>query len=912
MTVSVDDALIVRHDLELTVNEARYENVKNDDAGKTAPSLFRYSCTIRLASAIEPSLWVGTDMLVVISCRHEDGWCIMIGDSVLLYTPAPAVSRSTWRRRRWRRMNAEGVRKSSILQSSPQLFLQPWASTLIFQECRRLALLKVHPKTSAHAGKNISNNMRKPQSSPSSSVSPADYAALKNALARDPSDLLAELRSDWDLPEGKPIRVVGRASMSVLDDGREICFLREIEHPVTGVGLLYPGDFATSDARATSASAFIPAGSWHAIDPELASSGGQWAIAELELSPHSERLKQRNPWLQSVRSGTLRPLSEIPSGWELNVSGPVSARRISALARDEIEEYLRDLVLREDEDLARRLADNDKALDALIAARRQAEAEAKAAHEQIAADIESHRKIKDQTKDEVLEVQSLLEDVERRLATYRQSAEQEKLTMELAHRRLKEFLADKGDRLVALGLADRDDVDALLPDLGEFEDSRGGVELSAILPEGFSQVAVLLQRRLAEQGLLYSQAHLRDFLALLRTRDLVILAGDSGSGKTSLVRATAEVIGGVCEVIPVKPNWTGPEDLLGYYNPIERSYQATPFLLALQAAASNPSVPYFICLDEMNLARVEHYFADFLSLLEQRSKSPEIALYTSDEERHVVVEQGVFLKAEEEVRRRFELADNTTLEDILRHDQANAELHRLCGLDGKESVLNHHARLRRSLSAQLRVPTSIKLPDNVWILGAVNMDDTTHHLSPKVLDRVHVLRFRNPMLADWDMIENEVAEAKTSLPADLGDLRMTPEDFGGRGDYPSYDRHDADVAFLSHLSRAYLDPLGVEFGLRAIRQSQGYMIAARDAGIGADEALDNVIKHKILPKVAFDTARPAGSGRSRREILDELRGELMGRFEGSNLDPEVSSVGDLGRMISLADGNNGIVNYWLR
>src|SRR3546814_1838112 len=88
---------------------------------------------------------------------------------------------------------------------------------------------------------------------------------------------------------------------------------------------------------------------------------------------------------------------------------------------------------------------------------------------------------------------------------------------------------------------------------------------------------------MAEQCLLYSQAQLRDFLALLRTRDLVVLAGDSGSGKTSLVRAAAKAIGGTCTIIPVKPNWTGPEDLLGYFNPIERSYQATPFLLALRS-----------------------------------------------------------------------------------------------------------------------------------------------------------------------------------------------------------------------------------------------------------------------------------------------------------------------------------------
>src|SRR3546814_6191432 len=70
------------------------------------------------------------------------------------------------------------------------------------------------------------------------------------------------------------------------------------------------------------------------------------------------------------------------------------------------------------------------------------------------------------------------------------------------------------------------------------------------------------------------------------------------------------------------------------------------------------------------------------------------------------------------------------------------------------------------------------------------------------------------------------------------------------------------------------------------------MIAAEVAGINPDEALDNVIKHKILPKIAFDTARPAGSGRSRRELLDEFRTELTRRFEGTRLDLEASCVAD--------------------
>lgn len=759
--------------------------------------------------------------------------------------------------------------------------------------------------------------MRKPQTGnpyPAGLAAGGDNTALKEVLERSPSELLHELRFVWDLPEDKPIRVIGRVRLKALADGRDVWFLDDIEHSEKGVGLLYPTLSHPLDNKdAVAASAFVPPGpSRKVVDPQVAASGGQWALAELELSPVAERLKRRNPWHMQVRAGTLRPLSEIPVDWHVAVTGSESARRISALARGEIENYLRKLVLDEDEELARRLEENDKALGDLAAARRQAEEDATAARVEIEAEVVLHRQRRDEAERSADDLQAQLGAEQERFLAYQRTAEQEKKIMEIAYRRLEDLLSEKGSRLVALGLADAEDVAALLPRMGAMEDTRGGIGFAEALPGGFAKLAPLLQARMAEQGLLYSQAQLRDFVALLRTRDLVVLAGDSGSGKTSIVRAAAKAIGGVCTIIPVKPNWTGPEDLLGYFNPIERSYQATPFLLALQAAARTPLVPHFICLDEMNLARVEHYFADFLSLLENRSKAPEIALYTADEERHVVVEQGIFLELEAEARRRSGLGDGATLEEVLRNDRANAELHRLGGFADTESVLLHHSRLRRSLAAQMRMPTSMTLPGNVWIFGAVNMDDTTHQLSPKVLDRVQVVRFRNPMLSDWDAMEAEVQQTKQSLPSDMPALNLSPVDFGARGDYPAFDRHDADVAFLSHLSRDYLDPLGVEFGLRAIRQSQGYMIAAKAAGIRPDEALDNVIKHKIFPKIAFDTSRPAGSGRPRRELLDELQTELAQRFEGTGLDPETSCVGELGRMIRLAEGNNGIVNYWLR
>src|SRR3546814_19248598 len=95
---------------------------------------------------------------------------------------------------------------------------------------------------------------------------------------------------------------------------------------------------------------------------------------------------------------------------------------------------------------------------------------------------------------------------------------------------------------------------------------------------------------------------------------------------------------------------------------------------------------------------------------------------------------------------------------------------RIGGFTDNESVLVHHGRLRRSLAAQMRMPTSITLPENVWIFGAVNIDDTTHQLSPKVLDRVQVVRLRNPMLADWDAIAAEAHETSPHPHSHFGEV----------------------------------------------------------------------------------------------------------------------------------------------
>src|SRR3546814_4914225 len=122
--------------------------------------------------------------------------------------------------------------------------------------------------------------MRKPQTGkpyPAGLAARGDSAALRDALERSPTDLLDELRFIWDLPEGKPIRVIGRVWCKDLDGGGSIWLLDDIEHPATGIGLLYP---PLPDALDTlgprPAAAFVPPGrSREILDFHAVTSGGQ-------------------------------------------------------------------------------------------------------------------------------------------------------------------------------------------------------------------------------------------------------------------------------------------------------------------------------------------------------------------------------------------------------------------------------------------------------------------------------------------------------------------------------------------------------------------------------------------------------------------------------------------------------------
>lgn len=209
------------------------------------------------------------------------------------------------------------------------------------------------------------------------------------------------------------------------------------------------------------------------------------------------------------------------------------------------------------------------------------------------------------------------------------------------------------------------------------------------------------------------------YLTALRTKPFMLLAGISGTGKSRIVRELAfkscpsylqdedgTTPGNYC-MIEVKPNWHDSSELLGYYSNIAKNYQFTKFVKFLVKAMMFPKVPFFVCMDEMNLAPVEQYFAEFLSVLETRKKNKETD----------AIQSGV-------------LVDSTYFSDYgLTGCKNNGEVYMKLHKTGLDNI-----EAKESDSKSL-IEKGLTFPDNVFIIGTVNMDDTTHQFSRKVIDR---------------------------------------------------------------------------------------------------------------------------------------------------------------------------------
>ena len=141
-----------------------------------------------------------------------------------------------------------------------------------------------------------------------------------------------------------------------------------------------------------------------------------------------------------------------------------------------------------------------------------------------------------------------------------------------------------------------------------------------------------IKKAIEDEGMRLTPETIQRYHLSLKTRGFVILSGNSGTGKTWLAEAYAKSVNAEKLIVPVAPNWTTNEDLLGYFNPLDETYHDTPFSAFLKRAEGEhrrtrdngiESRPFHLILDEMNLARVEYYFAKFLSAMELRARNGE-------------------------------------------------------------------------------------------------------------------------------------------------------------------------------------------------------------------------------------------------------------------------------------------------
>jgi len=304
------------------------------------------------------------------------------------------------------------------------------------------------------------------------------------------------------------------------------------------------------------------------------------------------------------------------------------------------------------------------------------------------------------------------------------------------------------------------------------------------------------------KGFYYTKDLITNFYLSLKTKPFVILSGISGTGKSKIVEIFAQAVGANrdnkrFQLIPVRPDWSDATDLLGYRN-IENKFVPGIIIEAAYEAMKNIDKPYFLCLDEMNLARVEYYFSDILSSMETRN--------IKDDE---IITQRLLSRAQ-------------------------------FGKD--ERAYDKYG--------------DVYIPQNLYIIGTVNMDETTFPFSKKVLDRANTIEF-NKVDLKFDFEEVEIDE-------------LLPKNY--RNDFlksqflkisQCKDEKDIATKVIDKLIEInnILEKYQQHFAYRVRDEIAFYVIYATQSNLFSfNKAMDYSIVQKILPKI----------GGSSPEVLDIL------------------------------------------
>ena len=353
------------------------------------------------------------------------------------------------------------------------------------------------------------------------------------------------------------------------------------------------------------------------------------------------------------------------------------------------------------------------------------------------------------------------------------------------------------------------------------------------------------------------------YLTALRTKPFMLLAGISGTGKSRIVRKLAQATvteelqrangytgndfandrwmlhsPGNFELIQVKPNWHNSMDVIGYLSNIPSPhYVFTPFIEFIVKAWQHPEVPFFLCLDEMNLAPVEEYFAEFLSAIESRSFEGEE--YVTDP---IIKPFNSFGSAKDEKCTETNIGDmmiNTLFPNFKASDT-----------DSAAAKVIKHFRTK-----------GLTLPKNLIVIGTVNMDETTFSFSRKVLDRAMSVEMNevnyDSFLTDTTddnlkaIVKAFEKNGDANLNALLIDRHIEAKDI--------IDELGEDAQFaIDYLKRinALLESTPFKLGYRTANEALIYLQASHEFG-QADRiaALDSFTLMKILSRIEGDETK---------------------------------------------------------
>jgi len=395
-----------------------------------------------------------------------------------------------------------------------------------------------------------------------------------------------------------------------------------------------------------------------------------------------------------------------------------------------------------------------------------------------------------------------------------------------------------------------------------------------------SKLGTKWHQQLQKEGLQVSRNIANSFLLSMLSGfysgGIVLLNGSVGVGKTSIVKHSAKLIGGSCAIIPVRPAWIEPADLLGFFDPIHEIFRPTSFLTALKNAETDRERLNLICLDELNLAKIENYASDLLSKLEYSREFRE-----SNELDEAKDDNSILLFSDDIERELWQEIDYLEKQEQLESKQK--------------------ARQQRLKMFLQKWRSHQPVPQNMILLGTLNSDETTYDLSPKVIDRSYTITYP---IADFNQLPKQVTnQAATQINSiSSSKLRQVLHDGYKKNWDLVINGKSQNWVKIQQWQKDYFaeaSALGIPLGYRTMKDYAVFCAIADWLELNPKEAFSHFLFTKILPRISFFKDNQTNS------LFQEWLKELKQNYK--TYDP-ANILDRLERQLD--DERRQIVRYW--